>query len=208
MTTKNEEDLLDRLRKGEEKAQRQLWNRHRREVYRYLLAKKARGRCAEDAEEILQDVFFRAFRSASMFEGRCDLRTWLFSIAQNAAVDFYRSSRNRYSVAADVDCDPPACHEPEVAYGTPDAAPALTLLLEREQSDQLRRGFAKLNEEYQAVITHRAVEELSTTETARMMERSESAVKMLLFRASRSLAALLKNDPYFAEGGDEKEVAP
>lgn len=203
MTTNDDGDLLDRLRNGEERAQRQLWNRYHLEVYRHLLAKKARGRCAEDAEEILLDVFLRAFRSATTFEGRSNVRTWLFTLAHNAAVDFYRSPRNRYSASED---DPPQCRDPEVAHGSPDASPALAVLLDRERSDQLRKGLAKLNEEHRAVIGHRIVDGTSTAKTAQLMGRSESAVKMLLFRAMKSLAALVKGDPYFADD-DEKEVA-
>lgn len=60
-------------------------------------------------------------------------------------------------------------------------------------------ALANLDEDHRAVILHRKIDELSTADTARLMEKSEKAVKQLLFRAMRNLTSVLEADRPVAE---------
>src|ERR1017187_969313 len=77
---------------GDEDAFRVLVERHSRAIYR--LAYRMTGR-AEDAEDVVQETFIRAFRQLSRFEARSNFATWLYRIGFNCAIDFMRGRPHR-----------------------------------------------------------------------------------------------------------------
>lgn len=64
-----------------------------------------------------------------------------------------------------------------------------------------------MNEEQRAVINHRLIDGMTSTETADRMQKTKGATKMLLFRAVKRLTDFVKEDPYFAEAVDDQEIA-
>ena len=83
-----------RAKGGDEEAFRVLVERHSRSIYR--LAYRMTGR-AEDAEDVVQDTFVRAYRQLSRFEARSNFATWLYRIGFNCAIDYMRSRPRRES---------------------------------------------------------------------------------------------------------------
>src|SRR5437588_8379086 len=81
-------------RGGNEEAFRVLVERHSRSIYR--VAYRMTGR-PEDAEDVVQETFIRAFRQLSRFEARANFATWLYRIAFNCAIDFMRARPHRES---------------------------------------------------------------------------------------------------------------
>ncbi len=186
--TENDDDLLRRLRQGDEEARRAFWDRFYPFVYRHVVSAKARGENAQDAEDIAQDTFVRAYKSVVKFEGRSSLKTWLITLSHNAAVDYYRASHYRVE---DVGHDEAVkAGEAAARWVTDTSAPAEPLhhCLQQEERDLCRRLLAQLNEEQRAVVTSRLIDDLSTADTAALLGKSEGAVKMLLLRALQNLA--------------------
>lgn len=174
-------DLLERLKRQDEQAQRDLWDRYSFDVYRRALA-LARNHDPHDADDILQETFLRAFQSIQTFEGRSSLKDWLMVLVQHAAATRYRPRRERDVPIEDREAE--AAAEPET---TPKP---LKDVMNKELSDHLREGLDMLTQDQRAVVEHRIFEDLSVRETAGLMGKTEAAVKMALCRALQKLASL------------------
>src|SRR6478609_8530835 len=81
-----------RARDGDQEAFRVLVDRHSRSIYR--LAFRMTGR-AEDAEDVVQEAFVRAYRQLSRFESRSNFATWLYRITFNCSIDYMRARPHR-----------------------------------------------------------------------------------------------------------------
>lgn len=140
------------------------------------------------AEEVLQEVFVRAWRRACHLEPRSDaLRRWLFAVTRNHLIDAWRV-RARWSVTT---------------YGVqPSAAPAVDdvdrIVRRRVLADALR----ELTPQHRDVLVERYVQCRSIAETARELGVSAGTVKSRAHHALRALRVLLD------EGGDRERVTP
>src|ERR1700686_3002005 len=85
--------VLARARQGDSEAFRVLVERHSRSVFR--LAYRMTGN-EQDAEDVVQESFFRAYRQLGRFESRADFGTWLYRIVANCSVDFMRARQSRH----------------------------------------------------------------------------------------------------------------
>lgn len=170
--TSHDADLVARARRGEVEAFGQLYRRYFEPIFRYLRLRVERE---ADAEDLAETVFLRAFQSLPRYRERgWPFSAYLYRIARNALADHYRGRRGE----ADLD-EADRLASPE---GAPDEG------LEREQTlTTMRRVLSTLPTDYQEVIRLRILLGLSTEATAEWMKRSEGAVRVLLFRALRSL---------------------
>jgi len=142
----------------------------------------------QDAEDILQETFIKAYRSLPKFEGRSSLSTWLYRIGTNEALMFLRRKRpDQISVEAP-------------SYDDNDQAPLEILdwcclpegeLMSSEARANLERSAAALPETLRVVFLLRDIEGLSTRETADVLDISETAVKTRLSRARLRLREML-----------------
>ena len=164
-----------------------LVERHRRKVaavaFRFT-------RVREDAEDITQQSFQKAFVHLQKFEGKSSFSTWLTRIAVNEALMMLRRGRGRREISIDEgrfepkeaghlqipDLDP----DPEACY------------LQREEAGILSAAIETLTPGLRKAITLRDVGELSTEETARRMGLSLAAVKSRLLRGRRKLRKALR----------------
>ncbi len=170
--------LLERIRSGDRSACNDCVRRHAPGIYRLALRLT---RNEAEAEDVVQETFLSAFKGIERFDGRAELRTWLYRIAYNAAM--MRLRRARRDV---VSLDEPA----ESGDGTPVPQQIYdwTRLPERElQKAELRAEMEKaikgLPEKLRAVFIMRELEELSTEETAQALGIRPEAVKTRLHRA-------------------------
>ena len=147
----------------------------------------------EDARDVVQDAFISAFRSIDRFEGQSKLSTWLHRITVNTALMKLRSRRRR----------PEESIEPLLPAFAEDGHHALPVvewpeaedLLQRKQTAaRVREAIDKLPESYRTVLLLRDIEELTTEETARMLDLTVNAVKIRLHRARLALRTLLDAD--------------
>jgi RNA polymerase sigma-70 factor (ECF subfamily) len=146
----------------------------------YRLAARLMGNTA-DAEDAVQDAYLRAFTAlrAGRFDGRAELRTWLYRIVTNACLDGLRRRRSRPVPAGDW---------PEGSFDGRVTAEARLALRE------LDRWLGHLPPEQRATLVLRFVEGLSSAEVATIMDCSEGAVEQRLVRARASLRQKSRGD--------------
>ena len=190
----DEAELIARARAGDQEAFAAIVTRHADQVYGAL---RHFGLDADEAEEISQAVFVRAWRGLPGFEGRARLATWLYRIAFNEAQRAL-ARRGRGQAAADAgredDADPIAGVADDEARGP--AAQALTDELEAT----LDRALSQLPEEWRAAVVLRDLEGLSTAEAAAIAGVGEPAFKSRLHRGRMRLRELLA--PYLSTAPD------
>lgn len=151
--------------------------RHRRTVYQ--LCYRFVGN-HEDASDLAQDVFLRAYRGLNRFRGQSSLGTWLYRIGVNVCL-------NRVSVKRPL--TEPIDARPHVDERADDPA---TELLRSERAAQVRSAIAKLPRKQRATVILRVYHQLSHEEIAGMLGSSVGAVKANFFHALGNLRNLLK----------------
>jgi len=151
-----------------------LYERYRDRVYAYL---RTRTESAEDASDLMQQVFLRALDALPGYRGQPEaFAAWLFQIARNAAIDHHR--RRRETVAWDL---LPEALQP-VAADTPEAA-----VLHREAAEELHSVLATFDRDTRELLALRFAARLSIADTAAIVGKSEAAVKQQLVRTMRRL---------------------
>jgi len=149
----------------------------------------------QDAEDILQETFIKAYRYLSDFDGRSSLSTWLYRIATNEALMLIRKRKNTpLSIDEQLDQD----LEVEKPFQIVDwcCLPEKEMM-SAEARRYMHQAVEQLSPNLRAVFVLRDIEGLSTEETSRALNLSESAVKTRLSRARMRLRELLT--AYFSE---------
>jgi RNA polymerase sigma-70 factor (ECF subfamily) len=173
-----------RARDGDSEAFRSLVERHSR--YVFSVAYRLTG-SAQDAEDVVQDTFLKAYNQLGRFESRADFRTWLHRIAVNCSIDLIRTRRHREIAHDPVDLEP---QDDAAELG---AAPGPErLLFSVEIRDRVTQGLARLTASERAAFTLRHVEGLPIREVARAMGLKTEAAKNSIFRAVRKMRAALE----------------
>jgi RNA polymerase sigma-70 factor (ECF subfamily) len=135
---------------------------------------------AADAQEITQDTFVRAFQALDQFNLKYPFGPWLFAIARRKCIDFHRAK------------GPALEHQlPELA----DAHDPAFLLSEREDRENLwERARRKLSRVEFDVLWLRYVEDMSVEAIARVIHKTRVHIKVMLFRARRTLGKEIRSD--------------
>ena len=177
-----DEALVEQARRGDLAAFTALVDRHTPVVTR--VAARVVGR--DEADDVAQDVFLRAFHRLDRYSGEGSFRSWLLAIARNTAVT--RVMRRREEAT------PPEALED--ARGTDgDRVPA-EHLEHREREDRLRAKLRLLRPEHRAVLVLRDVEGLPYDDIARLTDTPLGSVKGRLHRARNELIDLLRRNTY------------
>jgi len=180
--------LVRRCLKGDEKAHRQLLSKYKRPVYN--LAWRMVGD-EEDAKDITQEVFIRAFRALNSFDTNRPLTSWLFRITSNLCIDYLR--RRRPNVLS-LDGMRGADNEYRTA-DLEDGAPRPDARHEMaEQRRMLERHVQALPPKYRIVMVLRHNRELSYNEIAEVLDVPVGTVKARIHRAHNLLRASLESE--------------
>ncbi len=178
-----EVELARRLMAGDTDAFDRFVEHFRAKIFHYTLLMCGHR---EDAEEVAQDTLLKLFESFDQLREPERVRPWVFRIAKNACLMKRRKSVFAPAYEVSLDDSPPGAgteggeRKIEIAdwSGLPDR-----LLLQSELKQVLDRAIAALPANYRSVILLRDMEELSTLETAQILELSEDVVKTRLHRA-------------------------
>jgi RNA polymerase sigma-70 factor (ECF subfamily) len=169
-------ELVRSAKKGDTNAFGKLMLEYQSRIYR--LARRM-TETDEDAEDVLQEAFIKAFKSLSGFKGKSKFSTWLYRITVNLALMKLRR-RKIDSVSLD---EPVSTEEGAVQREIEDEGPdPLAELIDTESMEVLDQAINDLPRGYRAVFVLRHVEGLSTEETARIVGISVPAVKSRLHR--------------------------
>jgi RNA polymerase sigma-70 factor (ECF subfamily) len=181
----DERALIARARAGDESAFAQLVTEHSARVYRAL---RRFGLDPQEADEVAQEVFLRAWRGLGRFEQRARFSTWLYRIAFNEAQR--RLARRPPATAFSRPGDEDAIASLPDAIG---AGPQARTL-DREFEQMLERALAQLPADLRAAVVLRDLEGLSTEQAAGVAGVRQAAFKSRLHRGRMQLRALL--EPY------------
>jgi RNA polymerase sigma-70 factor, ECF subfamily len=188
-------------RGGDSDAFRGLVERHSRAVYR--LAHRMTGN-PQDAEDVVQETFLKAYRQLGRFESRANFGTWLHRIAVNCSIDVIRGRKHQetghdaadletFDSADDLRVDP----SPE------------RLMLSTEVQERVGRAMEGLTHMERAAFVLRHFEGQSIDDISRTLGLKTNATKHSIFRAVRKMRAAL--EPFIAAGdrgaGDEEAAA-
>jgi RNA polymerase sigma-70 factor (ECF subfamily) len=149
----------------------------------------------EDAEDVLQETFIKAYRGLKSFDGRSKLSTWLFRIATNEALMVIRRKHPEF-VSIDEPIDTEEGMQEPIQIVDWCCLPEEELLSE-ESRERLDEAVPKLPEKLKVVFLLRDINDLSTHETAEVLGLTDTAVKTRLSRARLRLREELST--YFAD---------
>lgn len=190
-----DDELVDRAIRGEEEAFEALVIRYQDRVYNLLLRLTGSG---QDAEDLAQETFLKAYRAISRFRRGSKFYTWLFRIAVNAGYSRGRKQACRQRVEG-VRLDAPArSGEDDGATALSDrmassAADPAEALAQRQLRERVQEGLAQLDEEYRSVILLRDMDGMDYDAIAEALNITYAAVKSRLHRARLELASVLRD---------------
>jgi len=176
-------DLINQTLAGDQSAYTDLVKRHQRFVFT-LAMRFAKGR--EDAEEIAQDCFIKAYRSLASFQGQSKFSTWLYSIVYTTAMTFLRKKR--------VDTDSIDDENTYVQIENQTSVHDVNNAENKSRSFYLNQAIEQLLHDDAAIITMFYKGEQSLEEIAKAMGMEANTVKVKLFRARQRLKEKLERN--------------
>ena len=138
----------------------------------------------EEAEEISQDVFVKAYTNLKNFKGESKFSTWIYKIGYYASLDTITRNKRQLN-AENID----EIYEGDIGV----LQDALSYLEEKERKNIIKQSLLKLNEDEQVILTLYYFEELPLKEISEVVNLSSDNVKVKLFRARKKLATILKH---------------
>src|SRR5881275_1244479 len=189
--------LVRAAKAGDDSAFEELIRRYDRNVFR-IAQHITQNR--EDAEDVVQDAFFKAYSNLEQFQGQSKFYTWLVRIAVNEALMKLRRRRPERTVSLDEEVKTEDDSLPrEVADWSPNPEQQYS---QAELREILSRTIQGLPPGFRTVFVLRDVEGLSTEETAEALDLSITAVKSRLLRARLQLRERLSRYFQRRDGGD------
>ena len=140
----------------------------------------------EDAEDLTQEVFIRAYQSLSRFKGDAAFSTWLYRIAVNASLNKVRKS-SKNLILQHLDKLFGGEEVKEVPLPASDTENPENILIQKEHVEWVRKALDSLPENQRTAIVLSKYDDLSQKEIASIMNTTEGAVESLLQRAKKNL---------------------
>ncbi|HEY5036090.1 MAG TPA: sigma-70 family RNA polymerase sigma factor [Chthoniobacterales bacterium] len=139
----------------------------------------------EDTNDMLQDVFAKAYRAIKGFRGKSSFYTWIHTIAVNMTLNFLKKRGRRYHLSLD-DVDSSIQNDKEFIELTSTSSPVRQADL-TELQRRLNEAMMKLSEEHRAVVTMFHIQGMPHAEISKILGVSEGTVRSRLFYANRQL---------------------
>ena len=181
----DEREVLERIRAGDISAVQTLFEEHKTRIYRVCLLYTDN---ADDAKDVLQETFLRAYKSVRHFRGDSSFTTWLTRIAINICLNLRRDRRSSETLETDR-LDSVQFDLPQSSFADPEGA-----LEVRELRDRIRALVERLLPRERMAFVLKHFEQLKIREISVMMHISEGTVKSFLHRAVVTLRQELSRD--------------
>ncbi|HEX8965562.1 MAG TPA: sigma-70 family RNA polymerase sigma factor [Patescibacteria group bacterium] len=166
--------LIDRIISGDSKAVGIFYHEYSPKIILYLKSKLPKD---EDVQEVLNDVFFEAIDSLGFLEKKQNVSSWLFSIAHNKIVDFYRKQKIKSILLSQMpflDIVAQEINQPEFQY-------------EKDKiRDKIEKTLKSLSQSHERILRLHYEEKIPVKELALRFNLSFKATESLLFRARKS----------------------
>ncbi len=172
------EELVVKAQQGDMDAYGQLYDFFVDAIYRYIFFKVDK----QEAFDLTENVFLKMWENLKSYKPRegAFFSSWLFRIAHNVVVDHYRSRKENISLDIDVP-DTKRHHNP------------IIMTEQKLGQEALRVAIGQLKKKYQQIIILKYINELDNEEIANILGCSEGSLRILKFRALRSLRQVLQN---------------
>ncbi|HYW74747.1 MAG TPA: sigma-70 family RNA polymerase sigma factor [Pyrinomonadaceae bacterium] len=186
-----EEQFLEKLRRGDTLAYERLVGEHSGDVYALLFRLTSD---AEEARDLTQETFLRAFQNIERFRGDASLKTWIYRIAINQARNRWRWwRRRRRDVTVSLDAADNHRETPLAAILPSENSPSPEeQTLARERESQLREALNGLRRSFREAVVLRDVEGFSYEEIAQTLQISIGTVKSRISRGRLELRKQLE----------------
>ena len=178
--------LVDRARAGDLQAYDELVRRYQERIYGTIYHMTSNH---EDANDLVQETFIKAFAALKSFKGGSSFYTWVYRIAVNKTINFLKQRKNRQGMSLN-DLDFNAENDPDlvalVSHKTPRREAGLT-----ELQEKLNEAMGKLSEVHRLVVTLHDVQGVPHEEIAAIMDCNIGTVRSRLFYARQQLQGFL-----------------
>jgi RNA polymerase sigma-70 factor, ECF subfamily len=183
-----EASLVKRARQGDLGAYDELVRRYQERIYSTVYHMTANH---EDANDLAQEAFIKAYQALKSFKGGSSFYTWVYRIAVNKTINFLKQRKNKAHMSLD-DLDFNAEHDPDLVALISEKTPRREINL-AELHEKLNEAMQKLSEPHRLVVTLHDVQGLSHEEIAEIMECNIGTVRSRLFYARQQLQAYLSD---------------
>jgi RNA polymerase sigma-70 factor (ECF subfamily) len=176
------------VRRGDLEAYDALVRRYQERIYATIYHMTSNH---EDANDLAQESFIKAFQALKTFKGGSSFYTWLYRIAVNKTINFLKQRKNRVHMSLN-DLDLNAEHDPDFVAFVSDKTPRREVGL-TELQEKLNAAMLKLSEPHRLVVVLHDVQGLSHDEIARIMDCNIGTVRSRLFYARQQLQGYLSD---------------
>jgi RNA polymerase sigma factor (sigma-70 family) len=183
----DDETLVRRTQTGDTQAFDMLWKKYSSRIYSLVYNMTANH---EDANDLLLEVFAKAYRSINGFKGKSSFYTWIHAIAVNMTINFVKKRGRRFQMSLD-DLDANVQNDPEFIDLTATNTPVREVDLS-ELQQRLNEAMMKLSVEHRAVVTMFDVQGMPHAEISKILGIPEATVRSRLFYAHRQLQNYLE----------------
>ena len=181
-----ERALVGEARGGDLEAYDALVRRHQERVYATIYHMTSNH---EDAADLTQETYVKAFRALKSFKGDSSFFTWIYRIAVNKTINHLKQRKHRGQVSLN-DLDVNAENDPDLVALVSDRTPRRDVSL-RELQERLNMAMQRLSEEHRMVVTLHDIQGLKHEEIAGIMKCNVGTVRSRLFYARQQLQAYL-----------------
>lgn len=187
MSPEFEKEIIASVLSGNTDAFEALVKEHEKLVYNLALRMVHNP---EDAADMAQETFIKAFRNLKSFKGDSKFSVWLYRIAANVCTDFLRSKSRTQTISLTVDDD-----GDEAEFSVPDlSGSAEDKLMRKLSREAVQKGLNELSPDYRIPLVLREINGLSYAEIAEVLSLEEGTVKSRIFRARKKLCEYLIKD--------------
>jgi RNA polymerase sigma factor (sigma-70 family) len=184
----DEMELVKKARLGDLESYDELVKRYQERIYATIYHMTSNH---EDANDLAQEAFIKAFHALKSFKGGSSFYTWVYRIAVNKTINFLKQRKNKAQMSLD-DLDFNAEHDPDLVALISDKTPRREVNL-AELQEKLNGAMQKLSEPHRLVVTLHDVQGLSHEEIAKIMDCNIGTVRSRLFYARQQLQAYLSD---------------
>ena len=177
-----EGDLVKRARRGDLHAYDELVKRYQERIYATIYHMTSNH---EDANDLAQEAFIKAYSALKSFKGGSSFYTWLYRIAVNKTINFLKQRKNKYHLSLN-DIDFNAEHDPDLMALISDKTPTRDVGLSELQK-KLNEALLRLSEPHRMVVILHDVQGQSHDEIAEIMGCNIGTVRSRLFYARQQL---------------------
>lgn len=182
----DDRELVKRAQAGDYSAFDSLVHKYQERVYSTLYHMTSNH---EDANDLTQEAFIKAYKAIHSFKGDSSFFTWIYRIAVNKTINFLKTRKNKIHLSLN-DLDFNAEHDPDIVALISDKTPRRDLGLS-ELQEKLNEAMQKLSDVHRLVVTLHDVQGLSHEEISKIMDCNTGTVRSRLFYARQQLQGYL-----------------